>query len=74
MADADIDKPRLPMSIYLVIGVLAVIGLFSIWGLVMGAIFTVAKLVLYGLIALALLMVLKFIFWGRSDKTARSDT
>ncbi len=71
--DDDDGRFHLPFAVYAVIGVLAVIGLFSISGLVFGFFWWLVRALVLGAIALLVLVVLKNVFWGRSDKTARTD-
>ena len=69
VADDD-DRRRLPGLLYLIIGVLAVIGLFSISGFILGTIaWLIRAAVVVGLAAIGL-MVLKAIFFGRSGRRA----
>jgi hypothetical protein len=64
--DTDLERPRLPLAIYLVVGVLAVIGLFSIFGFVLGTISLLIRLVIFGGLALLVLWGLKAIVFGSS--------
>jgi len=72
-ADDDLDRPRIPAVVYLIVIALAVIGLFSISSFLIGTVFWLARLVLIGLVALAVLWVLKTIFIGRGN-SRRADS
>lgn len=75
MADEAIDRRvRLPFLFYVVVGVLAVLGLLSVWATLVSAVFWVIKLVIMGAVGLLILSVLKRLFWGRAEpKPARVD-
>jgi hypothetical protein len=72
-ADDDLDRPRIPAVVYLIVIALAVIGLFSISGMILGAVFWLARLVFIGVVALAVLWILKTVFFGRSSRRADSE-
>lgn len=72
-ADDDLDRPRIPLVVYLVVIALAIVGLFSLSGMILGAVFWVARLVFIGLAALAVLWLLKTVFFGRSS-SRRADS
>lgn len=64
--DEDDDGgPGLPMLLYLVIGILAVVGLFSISGWIFGAIFTLVRAVIVIAVVVLAFVILKAIFFGR---------
>lgn len=75
MADEAIEgRFRLPFLFYVIVGVLAIMGLLSIWATLVSAVFWVIKLVIMGAVGLLVLSVLKRFFWGRSDpKPAKTD-
>lgn len=76
MANEDEDEggSGLPIVIYLIVGVLAVIGLFTIMGTIFSGLFLIVKLAFYLAIVLAILWVLKSIFMGRSPKKRSVDS
>ena len=73
-ADDDDDRPGLPALLYLIVGVLAVIGLISISGFIFGAIAFLIRTAVILLVAVVAFWILKAIFFGRSSRpTADSD-
>lgn len=67
MADEAINgKFQLPFLFYVVVGVLAVLGLLSVWATLVSAVFWVIKLVIMGAVGLLILAVLKRLFWGKA--------
>lgn len=62
--DEDYEPHGLPLALYLIVGVLAVIGLFSIMGAVMGAVFWLVKLAVAVLVVAAAVWLLKAVFFG----------
>lgn len=73
MAADDDDRRGLPGALTLIIGVLAVIGLFSIGGIIVSTVgFIIKAVVIIAIVALGL-TVLKVIFFGRSRRAADSD-
>jgi len=67
MADEDLDRPRIPMLVYAVIGVLALIGLFSISGMIFGFVFWLVRTLVFVALAVVAFYILKAIVWGRSS-------
>jgi hypothetical protein len=63
--DEDYEPHGLPLALYLIVGVLAVIGLFSIMGAVMGAVFWLVKLAVAVLVVAAAVWLLKAVFFGQ---------
>lgn len=63
--DTDLERPRLPLAIYVVVGVLAVIGLFSLFGFVIGTISLLIRLAIFGALAVLVLWGLKTIVIGK---------
>ena len=73
--DEDGGGAGLPLAIYLIVGVLALIGFFTIIGTIFSGALLLIKLAFYAFIVLAILWVLKSIFIGRNPKkrSAGSD-
>lgn len=63
--DTDLERPRIPFAVYAVVGALAVIGLISISGFIIGTIGFLVKLVIIGVLAVLVLWGLKAIFIGK---------
>ena len=68
--DDDYEPGGLPLAIYVVVGVLAVIGFFAIIGTVMSAVFWIVKVAIAVALALVVLWVLKAVFFGKSRRGA----
>ena len=58
---------RLPFLFYVIVGVLAVVGLISIWATLVSAVFWVIKAVIMVAVGLLILTVVKSLFWGRRE-------
>ena len=66
MPDQDLERPRIPMVVYAVIGVLAIIGLFSISGMIFGFVFWLVRTLVFVALAVVAFYILKAVFFGRS--------
>jgi uncharacterized membrane protein len=66
--DDDDEGRGLPLVVYVVVGVLAVIGFFSIIGAVMGAVFWIVKVALAVALALVVVWVIRTLFFGSSRR------
>lgn len=64
--DTDLDRPRLPFALYAVVGVLALIGLFSISGFIFGTVFWLARMAVLAVLVLLVFWGLKAIFIGKA--------
>lgn len=63
--DTDLRRPRLPFALYAVIGVLAVIGLFSISGFIFGTIALFIRLAFVAVLAILVIWGLKALVIGK---------
>jgi hypothetical protein len=70
----DDDKPRLPMVVYLVIGVLAVIGLFSIMSVIVSGVLLIFRLAVALAVVVLVFYALKAVFWRGNGRAARDAT
>jgi len=66
----DDDKPRLPIIVYLIVGVLAVIGLVWVISTIVSGLFFILKLAVALAVVVFAFYLLKAIVWGK-DKPAR---
>lgn len=62
MADHDDDKSGLPFAVYVVIGVLAIIGAISIFGIVLSAIRLVFRLAFIAFVVIVVVSLLRAVF------------
>jgi len=72
LEDDDDLKPRLPIIVYVVIGALAIIGLFSIMGAIVSGVYLLLRLAVSIAVVVLVLYALKAIFWGGRDKPERT--
>ena len=63
--DTDLERPRLPTAVYLIVGVLAVIGLISVFGFVMGTVGSLIKLAILAALAVLVVWGLKALLIGK---------